>query len=117
MQMQSPAFRAEFEGTTNEVTESESSAPNVLNRTFVVGLIHGLFLSVIFWILLVEAYGLLDDCWLALRGRWHNTISHNSRLSRLRCDVDQAGLESASKQLRIEWFHVHSDLERVRSAA
>ena len=49
-----PASHAKFEDLANEITAHQSSEPSVLNKSFMIGVIHGLLLSAIFWILLAE---------------------------------------------------------------
>lgn len=50
-----PASHAKFDDLGNEITAHQSSEPSVLNKSFIIGVIHGLLLSAIFWILLAEA--------------------------------------------------------------
>jgi hypothetical protein len=57
MQTQSdPASRAEFENLANEHTAHQNFKPSVLEKRFIAGVIHGLFLSTIFWLLLAAAF-------------------------------------------------------------
>jgi hypothetical protein len=49
-----PASHAKFKALANEITAHQSSEPSVLNKRFIIGVIHGLLLSAIFWILLAE---------------------------------------------------------------
>jgi hypothetical protein len=50
-----PASHAKFEDLANDLTAQQHSKPSVLNKSFIIGVIHGLLLSAIFWILLAEA--------------------------------------------------------------
>jgi uncharacterized RDD family membrane protein YckC len=57
MQIQSdPASQAEFNDLANDHTAPQNSEPSVLEKRFIAGLIHGLFLSTIFWLLLAAAF-------------------------------------------------------------
>jgi hypothetical protein len=57
MQTQSdPAFHAEFKDLANDHTAHQNSEPSVLEKRFIAGVIHGLFFSTIFWLLLAAAF-------------------------------------------------------------
>jgi hypothetical protein len=57
MQTQSrSASYVEFENLANDGTVHQVSAPSVLRKNFVRGVIHGLFLSTIFWILFAGVF-------------------------------------------------------------
>jgi hypothetical protein len=49
-----PASYTKFEDLADEITAHQSCEPSVLNKSFIIGVIHGLLLSAIFWILLAE---------------------------------------------------------------
>jgi hypothetical protein len=50
-----PASNTKFEDLADEITAHQSSEPSALDKSFIIGVIHGLLLSAIFWILLAEA--------------------------------------------------------------
>jgi hypothetical protein len=57
MQTQSdPPSHVEFEDLANDHTAHQNSKPSVLEKSFIAGVIHGLFFSTIFWLLLAAAF-------------------------------------------------------------
>jgi hypothetical protein len=57
MQPQSrPASCVEFEELANDLTADQSSKPSVLTKNFIRGVICGLCLSTIYWLLLAAAF-------------------------------------------------------------
>jgi hypothetical protein len=57
MQPQSrPASSVEFEELVNDLTADQSSKPSVLTKNFIRGVICGLFLSTIYWLLFAAAF-------------------------------------------------------------
>jgi hypothetical protein len=57
MQTQSsPASHAEFKDLANDHTAHQNSAPSVLEKRLIAGVIYGLFFSTIFWLLLIAAF-------------------------------------------------------------
>jgi hypothetical protein len=57
MQTQSdPASHTEFKDLANDHTAHQNSEPSVLEKRFIAGVIHGLFFSTIFWLLLAAAF-------------------------------------------------------------
>ena len=56
-----PVSRTECDGVAIDVTPHSSSEPAVLNKRFFVGVVNGLFLSAICWILLYPIYRMFAD--------------------------------------------------------
>ncbi len=57
--MQTQSRSASYVGSkdlANDLTVDQSSKPSVLKKRFIRGAIHGLFLSLLFWLLLAAAF-------------------------------------------------------------